>query len=126
MAEDDERQREWDRAADEAKTTLDAVPLPVADEAKTPRPEHTGKHTLTPAQFASAIDLTDRDAFARGVEHGRALAKADAEAGAVTEHRKVREDGVEAFRAFYVIWAGTWPATWEEAEAWYRSRLTPL
>jgi hypothetical protein len=113
-------------APEDAKTTLDGIPLPVADEAKTPRPEHTGKHTLTPAQFASAIDLTDRDAFARGVEHGRALAKADAEAAAVTELRRVREECLEAFRSFYVIWDVKNPPTWEEAEAWIRPKVPPL
>jgi hypothetical protein len=57
-------------AVDDAAAELpDAVPI----EADTPRPEVTGRHnTLTPAQFASAIDLTDRDAYARGDAAGYA------------------------------------------------------
>jgi len=124
MADDDERASEWDKAAEDAKTTLDGVPLPIAD-ATTPRPETTGRHRLTPAQFASGVELAERDGYQRGFEHGQAAARAQAEADAVTELRRVREDCLDTIRALFVIWEIGHP-TWEEAERWIRSRLTPL
>lgn len=66
MAGDDERAREW-AAAD--KTVADGVPLAVS-EADTPRPETTDAHRLTPALFANAVELADRDGYARGFKHG--------------------------------------------------------
>ena len=100
--------------------------IPEAVEPSTPRPDVTGRHnTLTPAQFASAIDLTDRDAFTRGVMHGRAAAIAEAQEAAVNELRKVREDCVETFRALFVIFEIPHP-DWVAAEEWIRRRLTPL
>jgi hypothetical protein len=88
--------------------------------------EHTGRVRLTPEQFASGLDGAERDGFQRGVEYGKRLGRAEAEADNVMELRRVREECVEAFRSFYVIWAGTWPETWEEAQAWFRKRLPPL
>jgi hypothetical protein len=62
---------------DAVPDAIDEAPTGIV-EPNTPRPDVTGRHsTLTPAQFATAIDLTDRDAFARGVEHGRILERAD-------------------------------------------------
>lgn len=113
-----------EEAAAEFPMAPEAVPLPV--DQKTPQVETTGRHRMTPHQFATAVDLADRDAYARGLEHGIARGRADAMADVVTELRRVREDGVEAFRSFFVIWNVAAPPTWEEAEAWYRSRLTPL
>lgn len=124
--EDDDPAADWAEAkatiADGGITPLpEAVPL----EVNTPRPD-TDAHRVSQVEFATAVELVDRDAYARGVAHGRAAAKAEAEEAAMTLLRGVREDGVEAFRSFYVIWSGKWPATWAEAEAWYRRHLTPL
>jgi hypothetical protein len=112
--------KEWDADA----TVADGVPLPVV-ESKTPRPDTTGRHRLTPAQFASGLELAERDGYQRGFEHGQQAARAQAEADAVTELRKVREDAIEAFRSLWVIFELGFP-TWEEAERWARSRMTPL
>lgn len=105
---------------DEEKTALDQrAPLDeAAPEEVTPSPE-TGRHsTLTPAQFASAVDLADRDAYARGLERGRAA-----------ETVRAREDVIESFRGLWVIFeigAPEKPAPdWETAVAWVRRRLTP-
>jgi len=120
--DDEARAAEW---ASADRTVADGVPTPVEAD-RTPRPEVTGRHnTLTPAAFASAIDLTDRDAFARGVEHGRKVERAAAAADAVTEHRKVREDVIETVRALFVIFELQYPE-WPAAEEWIRRRLTPL
>jgi hypothetical protein len=123
---DDDPFKEWD--AENANTVatgapLDAVPEPI--DADTPRPEHTGNHRISQVEFATAVDLVDRDAFARGFEHGRAAARAEAEAAAVTELRKVREDCVETMRQLFVIFEINIP-DWETAERWMRSRFTPL
>jgi len=74
---DEDRVREWNQArATEVAPPVEEIladAIPEAVETNTPRPDVTGRHnTLTPAEFASAIDLTDRDAFARGVAHGDA------------------------------------------------------
>lgn len=129
MAEDDDRALEWKRA-EQAKTVADdGVPLAVSEE-KTPQVEHTGKIRLTPQMFADKVELAEGDGYRRGLEHGDAAGykrgREEALAEVVTELRAIREDGVEAFRAFFMIWNGSWPATWEEAEKWYRAHLTPL
>jgi len=102
-------------------TVADGVPL----EPVTPRPETTGAHRISSLELASAADLADRDGFARGVEHGRRLAIAEAEAAAVTEARRVREDAIETMRALWVIFEIASP-DWPTAERWLRSRLAPL
>jgi len=113
---------EW--SAEQARTVADdAAPLPADD--KTPRSEHTGRHRLTSQQFASAVDLADRDGYQRGVEHGRTAAHADAEAAAVAELRRVREDAIEVIHSLWVIFEIEQPS-WEEAEPWLRRRMTPL
>lgn len=106
------------------------INLPVLDEAApTPKPivETTGRHNiLTPAQFASAVDLADRDAYDRGTRHGRAAAQADV----ATEARGHREDVIEVFRGLWVIFElgpdGKPAPDWPTAEAWVRRRLMPL
>lgn len=126
MADEDEakaRAAEW-AAAQEAKTEqVDGVPELV--EVFTPRPEHTGRHRMTPAMFASGIELAERDGFERGLKIGAARERAQAQADAVTEHRKVREDVIDTFRALWVIFEIRFPS-WPEAEKWARSRMTPL
>jgi hypothetical protein len=97
---------------------------PVDEAAPTPKPivEVTGRHNiLTPAQFASAVDLADRDAYERGLRHGRA----DAQGDAITELRQVREDVIDTMRSLWVIFEIQVP-DWDTAEAWLRRRLTPL
>jgi hypothetical protein len=122
MAEDDERAREWAAAAaaENEKTVADGVPIPVVDP-KTPPVEVTGRHRLTPAQFANAVELTDRDGYARGFAAGRSEAQADN----VTELRKVREDCIDTMRSLWVIFEIAHPS-WEAAEEWIRRRITPL
>jgi hypothetical protein len=105
--------------ADDRTPEVQAVPAPVVDV--------TGRHTtLTPAQFASAVDLADRDAYARGLRHGRAEAQAEV----VTERSAVREEVLEVVRSLWVIFElgpGGKPAPiWEETEAWLRRRLSPI
>jgi hypothetical protein len=111
-------------AAAELPMAPEAVPEPV-----TPRPETTGRHSLTPAQFATAVDLTDRDAFARGVAHGRAQGKAEALADNVLEVRAAQEDCLEVFRQMLVIFELTFPLgqlhDWPQTEAWLRRRFKP-
>jgi hypothetical protein len=99
------------------------------DAAPTPKPivETTGRHNiLTPAQFASAVDLTDRNAYERGVQHGRAAAQAEL----MTELSSRREDDMETLRSLWVIFdiqPGSLTAPdWKTAEAWLRRRFTPL
>ncbi len=75
---DDDPAQDWAQAQrTEVAPPVDEIladAIPEAVEPTTPRPDVTGRHnTLTPAQFASAIDLTDRDAFTRGVAHGDAV-----------------------------------------------------
>jgi flagellar biosynthesis/type III secretory pathway protein FliH len=124
-ADDEARSRDAEWSAENAKTVADNGAVPLAVEVDTPRPEHTGKIRLTPQQFADKVEMTDRDAYARGFEHGRAAAHAEAEAAAVTELRKVREDSIETVRQLFVIFEVGYP-DWETAERWIRSRLTPL
>ncbi len=123
--QDDEQTRVDEWADAEATAVADAGAVPVLIETDTPRPENTGRHRLTPAQFASGVELAERDGYQRGFEHGQAAARAAAAADTVTELRKVREDAVEAFRSLWVIFEIGFPS-WEEAEKWARSRMTPL
>ncbi|MES2339261.1 MAG: hypothetical protein V4537_14300 [Pseudomonadota bacterium] len=128
--DDDERAREWQAAADAAEDTVaDGVPIPV-DADKTPTLEASGRLRMTPAAFASAVDLADRDAYVRGLSHGRATAIADAQAAAVTELRRVQEDAIDVFRQLFLIFEIGFPAgqlpDWETGEDWIRSRLGPL
>lgn len=53
----------------------------------------------------------------RGYEH--------AAADVVEQLRQTQEDAVEVFRQFHLMWGIKHPS-WEEAESWFRTRLTPL
>ena len=117
---DDDPAADW---AKDERTVADGVPVPI--EPTTPPVENTGRHRLTPAQFASGVELAERDGYARGLEHGRAKGRAEAEADVVTEARKIREDVIETVRQLFVIFELGFP-DWETAERWIRSRLTPL
>lgn len=112
--------------ADAAKTEavpIEALPVEIRDQA------NTGRHRMTPMQFANGVELAERDGFqrgeavgyARGLAEGRALGQADA----VVELRMVREDAVEVFRSLFMIFEIPFPS-WQEAEEWARRRFTPL
>lgn len=73
-------------------------------EPKTPRPEHTGRHRMTPAMFASAVDLADRDAYARGEAAGYRRGLADGRAQVSAEDW---EDGVECALRGMRLWMAT-------------------
>lgn len=93
MAEDDDRAREWS----EAQPTVadDAVPLPV--EPPTPRPEVTGRHsTMTPAQFASAVEMSENDGYTRGFQHGHEKGLAEGRADVQASDRAEALDDFEA------------------------------
>jgi hypothetical protein len=105
----------------ESARTVACDPVPEAIDSDTARVEHTGRHRLTPAQFATGVELADRDGYQRGFAAGRAEAEADA----ITELRKVREDCIETVRALFVIFEIRYP-DWPAAEEWIRRRLTPL
>lgn len=107
---------------DAAKTEavpLESLPTEIRDQL------NTGPHRLTPGQFASGVDLAEREGYQRGLEHGEAKGRADAQADIVLELRRVREDAIETMHSLWVIFEVAFP-DWETAEKWIRSRLTPL
>lgn len=65
------REQEWSQPDNATTTTDGAVPIAIA-EPTTPRPDTTGRHRLTPAQFAGAVENAENDGYRRGFEHGEA------------------------------------------------------
>jgi hypothetical protein len=114
MGEDDDRVDDWTTTPE---TVPDGVPVPIPPDAdKTPPVDHSGRLRLTPAAFANAVDLADRDAYDRGVQHGK-----------IAGRRLGREDALEAVRALWIIFEigvpGKTPPDWSTAEPWIRSRM---